>query len=310
MSISNLVNKFISHGRFLEFVLMGLSRKYNKHPPIFIVGPPRCGTTIVYLHIINRFQCSYFPNISKWNPRKPLLAATLGNLVWNYSPTVESTYGIVEGPMAPSDGWHIFHRWFPRYDHSEPVDTDTLTELRRIVAFLESLFGGPFINKNNNNSTRIRELSRLFPKSVFVHVRRNPQDAVASLIRAREQHNVASDEWWSVAPPQCYDTAPPDTVERAILQICKVDEYICDSLQELSSHRFIQVDYETFCGKPASVEDWVETRYRMYDVQLKRRMRADLNSRYSPSSSWSALSPSIQEQVETILTSHCKDLPD
>ena len=285
---------------YLEELLMKLLPEENRFPPLFIVGAPRCGTTIVSLHLINTFTFSYFPNASKQNPRYPLLAACWARLRNRYEPTTETRYGIVEGPMAPSDGWPIFHRWFPKYDHSEPVDKESLHELRRMVAFLELLIGGPFANKNNNNSTRIRTLSQLFPKSLFVHVRRDPRDAVASLIEARERHDVPPDGWWSVAPPQCFDSAPSGIIERAVRQVYEVDGYVRNALDSLPSERSSTVWYENFCREPGRLERWMEARYRACGENLSRRKNWKGEVSYEPSSSWNRLPQSAQRKVEEV----------
>ncbi|WP_158666524.1 sulfotransferase [Salinibacter altiplanensis] len=290
----------------VEWIFLKTLSAKNRFPPLFVVGAPRCGTTIPLLHLVNTFEFSYFPNISKRNPQHPLIAATLGALIWDYTPTTESNYGVVKGPMAPSDGWQIFHRWFPRYDHSEQVDTESLSDLRRMVAFLEFLMGGPFLNKNNNNSTRIQELSQLFPRSLFVHIRRNPRDAVASLIRAREEKGVSPDEWWGVAPPHRHDTAPTGTVERSVLQVCEVDDHIRNSLQEISEYRRFGVWYKSFCEKPERLERWVEDKYDDFGSDFVRHANKPTRTAYTPSSSWKSLSISTRNQVEKLLSIHCR----
>jgi len=292
--------------REVERVLLKALSGGNRFPPLFVVGAPRCGTTIVSLHLVNTYEFSYFPNISKRNPQFPLIAAALGTLIWDYTPTTKSNYGIVEGPVAPSDGWQIFHRWFPRYDHSEQVDTESLSELRRMVASLEFLMGGPFLNKNNNNSTRIQKLSELFPRSLFVHVRRNSRDAIASLIKARNENEVPPDEWWGVAPPQCYDNASTGTVERSVLQICKVNELIRNSLRGIPEYRHLGVRYESFCEKPDRLEDWVQDKYSDYGYSLVRRTGEPTRTNYTPSSSWKSLSASTRSRVEKVLSRHCR----
>ena len=289
----------------LEELLLRLLPEENRFPPLFIVGAPRCGTTIVSLHLINNFRFSYFPNASKHNPRCPLLAACWARLREQYEPTTESRYGIVDGPMAPSDGWDIFHRWFPRYDHSEPVSTESLNELRRMVFFLERLMGGPFANKNNNNATRIRELSGLFPRSLFIHVRRAPRDAIASLIRARRDNSVAPDQWWGVAPPQSYDSAATGTIERSVVQICEVDDHIRNSLEEISDERHLEVRYESFCEQPDRLEEEIEDTYTGLKVDLERRMKEQSEADYTASKSWGGLSTPVREQVEEMLSRHC-----
>ncbi|MCS4034705.1 hypothetical protein GGQ02_003115 [Salinibacter ruber] len=171
-----------------------------------------------------------------------------------------------------------------------------------MVAVLEVLMGGPFLNKNNNNSTRIRELSQLFPNSLFIHIRRNPRDAIASLIRARKEHDVPPDGWWSVAPPQCHDTAPADTVKRSVLQICEVDKYIRSSLREIPESRFSEVYYESFCEQPSRTEEWVKRAYKGYGIELEKRSDEPEGASYTASSSWESLSASTQDRIEKMLS--------
>lgn len=256
----------------VESRLVRLLRLRNRYPPLFVVGAPRSGTTAVYLHLLNRWELGYFPNLARAHPRAPVTAAVAGKLGGRpYRPTYAHRYGRVEGPMAPSDGWEIFHRWFPRYDHDRPVDQAGLHALRTIVRLYEGIFGAPFANKNNSNSVRIQHLARLFPDAFFVAVHREPVATVRSLLEARERHEVALDAWWSASPPRFLDRTFSDPVEQAVHQIWGVDRFLRDSLEELPSEQWHHVAFEAVCRDASELEAWVEGRYETAGVRLSRR---------------------------------------
>ncbi|HEX7052153.1 MAG TPA: sulfotransferase [Longimicrobiales bacterium] len=246
-------------------------RLENRFPPLFILGAPRSGTTVVYLHVMNSFEFAYFPNLAKAHPKACVLYSLWGRLAHAYEPTYTSSYGNVDGPMAPTDGWDIFHRWFPRYDHTRPIRQSGLYELRNIVRLLELVFGAPFANKNNSNSLRIAHLSALFPNAIFLHVRRDPVDASVSLLEARIRHGVPLGEWWSASPPQFLGRRFSDQLEQAVHQVWGIDRYIRDSLDRIPPERRHSIAYEAFCADPGALERQIERSYARMDVTLRRR---------------------------------------
>lgn len=232
-----------------------------QHSPIFIVGPPRAGTTIVYQYLLSQFEFSYFPNIANRFPHSPVAATLAGRMLASYEPTFESEYGQTDGLMGPSDGWEIFHRWFPRYDPSDSVDKENLGELPRIFGGIEVILNGPFLSKNNNNSTRIQHLIEAFSTPIFIHVHRNRRDNAASLLEARRAHGVEVGEWWSVAPPSLADKSFEDDIEQTVRTIDAVNGLIESSLEDHDPSRIARICYGLFCRQPSAVADWVEECY-------------------------------------------------
>lgn len=246
-------------GRIESLALRALQIE-PRFPPLFIVGAPRSGTTLPYLYLLNRFRFGYFPNIARRAPLLPVAAA----MAWHWDHRTgfghDSHYGNVDGPTAPSDGWEIFHRWFPRYA-MEPVQRDRLVELRRIVGAYERIFGGPFLNKNNHNSVRIAELDRIFPNALFIHVTRNLRDAGVSLLEARRRHHVALDQWWSCPPPQYLGHQFASEADQAVRTIQGIQDYVRGSLAALDSGRWLEIRYEDFCREPEVLARWVRSHY-------------------------------------------------
>lgn len=254
-----------------ETLPVRLLRLRNRYPPLFVVGAPRSGTTVVVQHIVNSLEFGYFPNLSKEHPRSCIFWGALAKVCYRFEPSYESRYGIIDGPMAPSDGWDIFHRWFPRYDHSQPVRSKQLYELRNIIRMFEIVFGAPFINKNNANGPRIGWLSGLFPDALFVSVRRDFTDTVLSVLESRRRHGIGNGEWWGAAPPQFYDRVFKNDVEQVTYQVWGLDKCIEGSMQTLPPNQAFKIDYETFCERPNELIEWIYESYKRLDVELQRR---------------------------------------
>jgi len=261
--ISRLATKF-------EALALSAVRLKNKYPPLFIVGAPRSGTTLVYQYILNNFDFGYFPNVSKKHPKACILWAMWGKLRYGYEPGYQNTYGIIDGPFAPSDGWRIFQRWFPEYDYSSGVNEVRLFELKNVVRVFETIFQAPFANKNNSNSVRIEYLNKLFPDAFFVYVSRDPIEATLSLLDARKQQEIALDNWWGVAPPQFFDCDFSSEAERAVSQIWGVNSFIKESLARINPSRWIHVTYEQFCAEPEILLNWIDLHYVQSGIQLRK----------------------------------------
>lgn len=284
----------------LETVVVRLLRLENRFPPLFIVGAPRSGTTVVYQHVVHRFRTAYFPNLSRRFPRACVSAAGVVRLSGESPPTHESRFGEVEGAGAPSDGWEVFHRWFPRYDYSVPIREARLHELRTIVRLLERVYEAPFVNKNNSNSVRIRTLRRLFPDALLMHVRRDLAATVDSILRGRRANRIPRDEWWGAPPPQFLDSTFDDELERVVAQVWGVRQRIRSDLEEIPEGQRTTVSYEGFCADPAGTTAWVREAYERHGVSLVEKNRG-LPSGFRVREGERARDPAFRRRVEVIV---------
>lgn len=228
-------------------------------PPLFVVGAPRSGTTAVYLHIVNQYRVAYLPNVANRFPGCPLIASRLARFVAPpFQPTYDNRYGIVEGTLAPGDGWEIFHRWFPRYRHEVGVNPAGRWELPLLIARFERWMEAPFVNKNNNHCTRIPELSEWCPDARFVHVRRDLVATAASLLEGRRAHAVEPDEPWGVRPPKLVNANFDSELELVVATILEARNLVTAAFQELSQDRRVEVEYMRFCRDPSGLEAWLD----------------------------------------------------
>jgi hypothetical protein len=245
-------------------------RLRNKYPPLFIVGAPRTGTTIIYQHLVNKFHFSYFPNITRYIPLFSVLDAFFGRLFFKLKPTDENRFGITRGFMSPSDGWRIFHRWFSRYSFDDRAPA-TIYELKNIIRIYEIIFKAPFINKNNGNVLRISHLYKLFPDALFIHVTRDTQNAAYSLIEARTKHDIQLNEWWGPPPPEYQNSVFDNEIQQVVSQIVGLDKFMENDLRKIPIDQWLKIKYEDFCQNTRTLESWVENKYLTRDITLFKR---------------------------------------
>lgn len=195
----------------------------------------------------------------------------MGRIFFKYKPTLSSNFGVTKGAMAPSDGWRIFHRWFPRNGTRTLRQTPRLYELKNIVRIHEILFSAPFINKNNANSVRIRELFGLFPDAIFIHVHRNPEQTAFSLLDARRKHKIPINYWWGPPPPELADSDFDSEEIQVVQQIVGLEKHIEASLASIPKDQKISVAYEDFCQNPGKLCELIESRYMHFGQSLGKR---------------------------------------
>ncbi|MDZ7724808.1 MAG: sulfotransferase [candidate division KSB1 bacterium] len=226
-----------------------------KWPPVFIVGPPRSGTTLLYQLLMSAFHFSYIPNISNTWYMMPVTAARMGRLLCpSYSSSFSSVHGYEKGAMAPSEAGNIWNRWFP-YEKREgfnytPAHYLSKPAKNRIVTFVanvENMFNAPFLTKNVKMSVRIRPLLEMFPNALFVHMQRNPVHSAASLLNIRRKKGKS---WWSVMPKEYPEIKKMSELEQVCHQVYYTEMNIKRDLQKVENNRLHEVNYAKLCTNP------------------------------------------------------------
>lgn len=225
-------------------------------PPVFIIGAPRSGTSLLYELMITRFRFAYMANAAHRFYRTPLAATHLfRQAIERWRGDFTSRYGHIEGWGAPNEGGWIWQRWLPDADWDDGRDLDerTAAQLRSLLDGFAELFGAPFLNKNVMHSNRLRLMNRIWPNAVFVEVERDVLDNARSIVRAErasggpEKHG---DDWWSVRPRLAGEFAGGPDTARAVAQVIGVARDIAADMAEIGEDRLLRVRYDLFCAAP------------------------------------------------------------
>lgn len=237
-----------------ERTLMGNSAQ--PYPPVFIIGAPRSGTSLLYELMITRFRFAYMSNAAHRFFKAPLSATRLFQRpIDEWRGDFVSNYGHIEGWGAPNEGGWIWHRWLPDGDWTDGshYPEDKIAELRQLTSGFARLIGAPFLNKNVMHSNRIRLMAKIWPEALLIEVRREGLDNARSILRAERAAggpDLSGDGWWSVRPRLAADHAGKADTVRAVAQVVGVARDIEDDISAIGADRLLRLEYADVCSSP------------------------------------------------------------
>jgi len=244
--------------------------------PIFMVGAPRCGSTLTYQVLVTRFHFAYLTNMMNTLYNAPGLAHRLA--AQGYSGTgndgFTSKWGRVNGWSAPSEGGDFWAQWFPRrriwpWQSIGHLPRRDPSQLCKKIARISQLQGGPFLSKNLYHSLRIKMLAEIFPKAIFIVVTRSLPDIAASLLEARERIYGRTESWFSVMPKDSEDLLCRPPAEQVIDQVVRIYLNIENEISQLDAGRWIEVSYESVCHAPEVEVKKIAGQLAAFGVMLK-----------------------------------------
>jgi hypothetical protein len=221
-------------------------------PPIFVVSPPRSGSTLLYLLAVRKFHLAYLSNFSVTCPESPaaltLLGAPFGACTGGAS--LQNTFGETTGWNAPNQGYRVWNRWFPAdRDYLEPssISAASRRQMRRMIAAIERIAGSPFINKWQRNTARVQALHTIFPEALFLHLRRDPIMTVQSILLARRKLLTDEAEWFSAMPRSYVPGQGKSHLRQAAEQVALLEKDLEEDRKLVGEDRFFALDYEQLC---------------------------------------------------------------
>lgn len=244
------------HAAMLPFERLAAHNSDRIAPPVFIIGAPRSGTSLLYELMITRFRFAYTANAAHRFYKTPVTATRLfKSAITGWQGDFTSNYGHINGWGAPSEGGWIWQRWLQDGDWTDGADfpDDAVDELRNLTHGLSAALDAPFLNKNVMHSNRLRLMHRIWPDALYIEVKRDILDNARSIIRAERSEGgpeKAQDIWWSVRPKLARDYAGKTDIERAIAQLIGVNRDIAEDIKAIAPGRLHNVDYTALCADP------------------------------------------------------------
>lgn len=221
-------------------------------PPIFIISPPRSGSTLLYLLAVRKFRLSYFSNFAMTCPASAglltLFSAPLG--ACGGGSCLDNSYGETRGWNGPNQGYRTWNLWLPT--NRDFIDPSTIPaahrrKLRQTVGLVEKAARAPFINKWQRNATRLQALHAIFPEAVFLHLQRDSLLTAQSILLARRQM-LSSPEAWFSAKPRGYVHDPSKSQLRlAAEQVALLENDVEEDKAILGREHFFELDYGALC---------------------------------------------------------------
>lgn len=219
------------------------------HQPIFIIGAPRTGSTILYQAITNLYDVLYIDNLVCMFHRNLFFGFWLSSKLYGKTPhnNFKSFHGRTKGYHSPSECGQFWYRWLPKDRHF--IDYDDITpkmveEIRREITAVINYFDKPLIFKNLNAGQRLRLLYRCFPDAKFIFITRDPLQTAQSILKAKRRAGLCDNEFWSIMPPDVDELKALEWDEQIVKQIYFLEKQIVHDSFLAGQDNFFTLHYK------------------------------------------------------------------
>lgn len=252
----------LSWGKYVEKrqekTKISLEKQESKDAPVFIIGAPRSGSTILYQLITNYFDISYISNfIHIFNSTLlygfDLNEKYIGNQPHNY---FKSKYGktLQGGWRSPNESSSFWFRYLPKEQHyigkNEITDQKILNYYRQSILSVINKYKKPFIFKNLSVGQRMKFIKKIIPNAKFIFIKRDTFFNAQSIIYGRRKYHIESHEWWSIKPKNYESLLLLEEEEMVVKQIYFIEKQIIEDKNTLLEEDFLTIDYDELLSQP------------------------------------------------------------
>jgi len=212
----------------------------NIDRPIFIVGPHRSGTTLLYRLLGQHPDVGYFNRMNHRLRGYPLLSHILTSIR-------------VRGDQ-PVEAQRIWDRFKYRDDDvmtADDISPEAIAWFRALVDWVLRLrHADRFLAKYPRLSLRLPWLDALFPGAIFLHMTRDWRAVVNSMVWRKTKREKREGGWFGVYIPNWRDLESISH-EVASGRIFRFVNLMLENEASRLGNRFITVSYEDLCRNPS-----------------------------------------------------------
>lgn len=250
------------------------------YPPIFLIGAPRSGSTLLYQVLTDYYDVGYLSNLHCKFYGSPHLVEKISHasIKDHQKQDYSSYHGQTQGWLSPSECgefWYQFFRRHPPYVTLADVDESKMIFMKNFVGKLADAAQRPILFKNLYCSLRLGPISRYLPESVFIVITRNVLDNAHSILEGRKKALGVYDEWWSVEPPEVERLKLLLPHEQAVEQIYSIYDLISRNSNEIGQEKFLWISYEDLCSDARGTLKQISTFLSRNHIKLEQRI--DIN---------------------------------
>jgi hypothetical protein len=240
----------------------GRQRKYWRdkelpYRPVFIIGAPRSGSTLLYQLLVNRFECLYINNFTHIFARALFTGFTLFNRWFRVrrSMPLRSNFGETQevGWNGPSECARFWYYYLPK--EGQPLELTEVTSETKLfysdyINGLIKKYNKPFVFKNLSNGLRVEFLEETLPQSFYIYIKRAPYYVAQSIYLARKKKGISRKEWWSLRVPDYEKLLGKSQMEIAVAQTYFTEVAINKQVEQLNNSQWISIDYKSVVCNP------------------------------------------------------------
>jgi len=241
----NPLFKIIGRNKLLQY-----SKAPLKHQPIFIIGAPRTGSTILYQIITNQLNVLYFNNLICRIYHNTFLGFWMSKLIFKGSAhnCFKSIYGNTSkcGMIAPSECGQFWYKWLPTDKHyidNADISEEMIDQIRDEITGLINYFDRPIVFKNLNAGQRLKLIKMCFPDAKLIFIKRNPLHTAQSILKAKRKLGIPEGTFWGIMPKNVSELKKLGAYEQIVKQIYYIEKQIVQDIQQFDSSNILIMKY-------------------------------------------------------------------
>lgn len=237
-------------------------------PIIYIVGAPRSGTTLMSQVLSRYLPIGYVDNLIARFWQRPSVGVRLSQSLLGEAKReaidFKSTHGVTHGIEGPHEFGYFWRAWLGldsakshKLASEELVNIDFLGLKNALENEILGQFGAPVVFKNVICGFQAGLLTQVHPASLFIWIKRNPEDVVRSILKCRFERYGRYDAWWSLKP------STYDELEKISSPVLQVFRQVADCANEFEREfskpgiNYLHVDYADLIRDPSQVLECV-----------------------------------------------------
>lgn len=222
-------------------------------PTIYIIGPPRSGSTVFYQLVTNYFDVLYVDNLAALARNNLFFGIGLSRKKFGNQPhnNFFSRHGKTDKdqPHAPNEGL-FWYKYLPKKEHVVNLDALSPKKIRWIKMYhaaVKNRHKKPLVIKNLSFGMRLDLIRQMEPDARIILITRDPVDIIHSIYKARQQLNWPEDRLWSIKPKNFRELEKRPVLEQIVLQYQGIMEEI-NGKRMLFGEHFMEISYEELCN--------------------------------------------------------------
>lgn len=269
------------------FLLAGYSENQAaESETIFLVGPPRSGTTICYQLLTHFFDVAYPDNLASLFPTSPIFGMWASKKV--FAKRYHNSFSSIHGHSL--NDFHGPNEWEQMFDnyYTSTCESTKLHQLQGILAQFNYITKHhSAIFKTLKASLHIKEIAKAIPNSKFIYIKRRKEDVIRSIYKAKRRENVPESEVWYVRPEPLIGKNFTNEISQIAHQIDEINSAIDYAFDNLTEQRHLSLDYDGVCNDPkeelARIKQWSgHLMYKQSDkFDIKPQLHGSSNRRLS-----------------------------
>lgn len=254
-----------------EAELKLLNEEIKEYPIVFIMGSFRSGTTLLEQWLAGTGEFAYPSNMLSRFYGAPIMGSKIVRLLteekydfrneimdFKRGSSYESSNGKTQGALEPNEFWYFWRRFLPEdiwnYDDEQLMKYVDIRVMTKEMWGIAGEFDKPLVLKGLICNYNIGFLNAIFPKALFIWIKRDLEKTVQSALKARERQYGTCKQWYSFRIPEYEELIKIDNMEEQVRsQIKCINNAVRKGLERVEDEKKIYINYEDFCCSPSDL---------------------------------------------------------